>query len=103
MSMNLTYSEIFTADYIEPDWEKFCPIDPEGAVAREDNIWMISAGVLVISMNAAFGLLEAGTCRQSNTLNIMMKNVCDMVAGGLAWWVIGYHISFPSIDGSTVP
>ncbi|MEO1621409.1 MAG: ammonium transporter, partial [Cyanobacteria bacterium J06632_3] len=31
-----------------------------------DNIWIVVAAVLVIFMNAGFGMLETGFCRQKN-------------------------------------
>jgi len=55
---------------------------------------MVNAGTLVLGMNAAFGLLEAGCVRNRNVLNIMMKNISDMTLGGVVWWVCGYTISF---------
>ena len=35
-----------------------------------DNIWIVVASVLVIFMNAGFGMLETGFCRQKNAGNI---------------------------------
>lgn len=55
---------------------------------------MVNAGTLVLGMNAAFGLLEAGCVRNRNVLNIMMKNISDMTLGGVIWWVCGYTIAF---------
>ena len=39
-----------------------------------DNGWTIFGGVLVFLMHAGFALLEAGTVRQKNMLNILQKN-----------------------------
>jgi len=55
---------------------------------------MVNAGTLVLGMNAAFGLLEAGCVRNRNVLNIMMKNISDMTLGGVVWWICGYTIAF---------
>jgi len=45
-------------------------------------------------MQAAFGLLEAGSVQHKNSLNIMMKNMADLTVGGVAWWAVGYWIAF---------
>ena len=38
-------------------------------------IWVLVAAVLVIFMNAGFGMLETGFCRQKNAVNILAKNL----------------------------
>jgi len=75
-------------------YQKVCPMSGPDFRAREDNLWMVNAGTLVLGMNAAFGLLEAGCVRNRNVLNIMMKNISDMTLGGVIWWVCGYTIAF---------
>ncbi|NEO47678.1 MAG: ammonium transporter, partial [Moorea sp. SIO4A3] len=34
-------------------------------------IWILVAAILVIFMNAGFGMLETGFCRQKNAVNIL--------------------------------
>jgi len=55
---------------------------------------MVSSGVLVLSMNAAFALLEAGAVHRKNLANILMKNICDLTLGGVVWWLVGYRLAF---------
>jgi len=55
---------------------------------------MLTSGVFVIVMNAAFALLEAGSVQSRNVLNIMLKNIADMTLGWLAWWAFGFRIAF---------
>ncbi|MGF1523808.1 MAG: ammonium transporter [Leptolyngbyaceae cyanobacterium] len=59
-----------------------------------DNIWVLIAAVLVIFMNAGFGMLEAGFCRHKNTVNILSKNLIVFVVATLAFWAIGYSFMF---------
>jgi len=75
-------------------YEQVCPLAGPGYRMVEDNLWMVQSGILVLGMNAAFGLLEAGCVRSRNVLNIMMKNVSDMTLGGVGWWIMGYKLSF---------
>ena len=41
-------------------------------------------------------MLEAGAVAHKNTVNIMMKNVVDVVFGGMTYWMFGYAFSFGS-------
>jgi len=75
-------------------YEDVCPLAGPGYRMVEDNLWMVQSGILVLGMNAAFGLLEAGCVRSRNVLNIMMKNISDMTLGGVGWWIMGYKLSF---------
>ncbi|KAJ8304978.1 LOW QUALITY PROTEIN: hypothetical protein KUTeg_018561 [Tegillarca granosa] len=41
-----------------------------------------------------FGLLESGSASVKNEANIMVKNVVDVIFGGLTYWMVGYGLSF---------
>ena len=41
---------------------------------------------LVIHFSLGFGLIESGMCSMKNEVNILMKNVIDVVLGGLLFW-----------------
>ena len=47
-----------------------------------------------------FGLLEAGVVSSKNEVNIMVKNVCDVVFGGLSYWAFGYALTFGDSEWS---
>jgi len=59
-----------------------------------DNLWVFVAGILVLFMQAGFGLVEAGLTRGKNVANIMMKNLMDCMAGVMAFFLIGYTIAY---------
>jgi|GEM_PF-5983717 len=40
-----------------------------------DTVFLLLCSILVIFMNAGFGMLEAGFCRQKNAVNILAKNL----------------------------
>ncbi len=54
--------------------------------------WIIWGGVLVFFMQAGFALLESGSVRAKNAVNVMMKNYTDMCIGGLAFYLVGYGL-----------
>jgi Amt family ammonium transporter len=39
-------------------------------------------------------MLESGCVSLKNEVNIMMKNVVDIVLGGLTYWLFGFGMSF---------
>ncbi|NJL86959.1 MAG: ammonium transporter [Leptolyngbyaceae cyanobacterium SM1_1_3] len=69
-------------------------ITPESVQAVLDNIWITVAAVLVIFMNAGFGMLETGFCRQKNAVNILSKNLIVFALATLAYWAIGFSLMY---------
>ena len=65
----------------------------------DDATWILTASFVILTMQSGFGLLEAGSCSPGYEVNIMMKNIIDVVFGSLAYYLVGYGISFgqPSI------
>lgn len=68
----------------------------ESVQAALDNIWITVAAILVIFMNAGFGMLETGFCRQKNAVNILSKNLIVFALATLAFWALGYSFMFGS-------
>ncbi len=64
-----------------------------------DTIFLLIASVLVIFMNAGFGMLEAGFCRQKNAVNILSKNLIVFAVATIAYWAVGYAFMYG--DGNT--
>lgn len=63
-----------------------------------DNIWIVIAAVLVIFMNAGFGMLETGFCRQKNAVNILAKNLIVFALATVSFWAIGFALAFGNPD-----
>lgn len=57
-------------------------------------LWLVVAGALVFFMQAGFAFLESGMARSKNTVNVIMKNYCDMCFGAVAFWLLGYGLMF---------
>lgn len=60
----------------------------------DDSSWLVSSGMVVLSMQAGFALLEAGVVRRSHAANIMMKNLLDLCISAVSWWAVGWGIAF---------
>ena len=59
-----------------------------------NTIWVLVAAILVIFMNAGFGMLETGLCRQKNAVNILSKNLIVFAIATIAFWGIGFSLMF---------
>lgn len=60
-----------------------------------DNMMLFLCAVLVLLMQAGFGLVEVGLNASKNAVNIMMKNVMDLGLGVLLFFLIGYGLMYP--------
>ncbi|XP_012261470.2 putative ammonium transporter 2 isoform X5 [Athalia rosae] len=61
---------------------------------QEDTIWLVTSSFIIFTMQTGFGMLESGCVSLKNEVNIMMKNVVDIVLGGLTYWLFGFGMSF---------
>jgi Amt family ammonium transporter len=64
-----------------------------------DNFFLFICAVLVLFMQAGFAMLEAGLNSTKNTVNILFKNIMDLSAGALLYYLIGYGLMYPG-DGN---
>jgi ammonium transporter, Amt family len=72
------------------------PTECTGGRDSSDVAWLLSSAVLVVSMQGGFALLEAGAVRATTATNIMLKNLADLILGGLIWWAVGWSFAFGS-------
>mmetsp|Transcript_9895 Transcript_9895/g.13818 ORF Transcript_9895/g.13818 Transcript_9895/m.13818 type:complete len:532 (-) Transcript_9895:301-1896(-) len=66
-----------------------------------DVFYLIFAAALVFLMQAGFAMLCAGSVRQKNVKNIMLKNLLDACGGALGFWSVGYAFAYGGADSST--
>jgi Amt family ammonium transporter len=59
-----------------------------------DVVWLITATILVILMQAGFLCLETGFVRAKNGINVAFKNVADFCISTLAFWTVGFGLMF---------
>lgn len=68
--------------------------NPEQFQLVLDSVFLLFCSVLVIFMNAGFGMLETGFCRQKNAVNILSKNLIVFAIATIAYWSIGYGLMY---------
>lgn len=47
----------------------------------EDSNWVLTSSFIIFTMQTGFGMLESGCVSIKNDVNIMIKNIIDMVLG----------------------
>lgn len=72
----------------------------EAQQTNSDHIWTMIAAALVFFMQVGFLLLEGGSVRSKNSINVAQKNLVDLIVSIAIFYVIGFGIMFgPSISG----
>lgn len=77
------------------------------AYFQDDGIWFLSCSFGIWTMVSGmfwciknynffigFGLLESGRVSSKDEVNIMVKNVVDVVFGGFSYWAFGFGFTF---------
>jgi len=110
MSLNLTaYCEL-QENSNSPECALFASFTSEidtihtsiSGVAEGVNVFfLLFAGALVFMMQAGFAMLCAGSVRQKNVKNILLKNLLDACGGALGFWSIGFALAYGDKDGDT--
>jgi Amt family ammonium transporter len=63
-----------------------------------NTIVMFICAVLVLFMQAGFAMVETGLNAAKNAVNILAKNLIDMVIGVLLFFIVGYGLMYPGAD-----
>lgn len=50
-------------------------------LTQEDTNWVLTSSFIIFTMQTGFGMLESGCVSLKNEVNIMMKNIIDIVLG----------------------
>ncbi|XP_052101232.1 putative ammonium transporter 3 [Mytilus californianus] len=66
----------------------------------DDATWILTSSFIIFTMQSGFGLLESGMSSKKNEVNIMIKNVVDVVFGTLTYWAVGYGLTFGTDKGA---
>jgi len=65
-------------------------------VAGTDIFYSLVCGSMIFLMQCGFAMLCAGSVRQKNVKNIMLKNLLDACGGALGFWAVGFGVAYES-------
>lgn len=60
--------------------------------------FLLFAGAAVFLMQSGFAMLCAGSVRQKNVKNIMLKNLLDACGGAIGFFTVGYAFAYGTND-----
>lgn len=64
-------------------------------IARSiNNLWVLVAGIFVLSMQLGFAMIEAGFNAHKNIVNVLFKNIMDACVGILMFYAFGYALMY---------
>jgi Amt family ammonium transporter len=63
-------------------------------IAGTDNFYTLVCGAFIFLMQCGFAMLCAGSVRQKNVKNIMLKNILDACGGALGFYSIGFSLAY---------
>lgn len=86
--------ETVTEEVVAEDEETAAAEAAAPEISNLDTVWVLMAAFLVFFMQAGFALVEAGFVRARHVVNILMKNIFDLVLGSIAYWAIGFGVMF---------
>lgn len=66
-----------------------------------DAFWILFSGFLVFFMHAGFAMLEAGSVRDKNKVNILFKNIATVTFGGVAYFLVGYGLAYGAAENNS--
>ena len=66
----------------------------QDSLYADDTTWILTSSFVILTMQSGFGLLEIGVASPGNEVNVMMKNVCDLLFGAMAFYLVGYGIAY---------
>uniref|UniRef100_A0A1I8HGX5 SH2 domain-containing protein n=1 Tax=Macrostomum lignano TaxID=282301 RepID=A0A1I8HGX5_9PLAT len=99
LSIRMATTDVSTAATTTASTSQPTTDDPS-AITFDDATWILASTFVIFTMQSGFGLLESGCVNPRNEVNIMVKNVIDVLFGGLTYWMFGYAFSFGNAPGS---
>lgn len=60
----------------------------------EDTTWVLASAVTFFTMQTGIALIEAGVVSKKNQVNVFMKSMVDVCAGGLSFWMFGFALMY---------
>ena len=74
--------------------------DSDTSVTSQTVFYLLFAGVMGFFMQTGFAMLAAGSVRQKNVMNIILKSILDDCGGALGFWSVGYAQLCEGADSS---
>jgi Amt family ammonium transporter len=92
--VNITFSS--DPDLLKSEYR----VNTTEEAVNEMLILMSTAFILQIQLG--FAMIENGLVRSKNSQNILIKNLFDVIIGGIAFWIFGFAFAFGNSPGGFI-
>jgi len=66
----------------------------DALIGGTDVFYSLFCGAAIFLMQCGFAMLCAGSVRQKNVKNIMLKNILDACGGALGFYTVGFGVAY---------
>lgn len=91
---NLTVSEIIDEVFHWYSYNSTHALPGLYELKQDDSAWVLTTALVIFTMQTGFILIETGVLQQKNQVDIMVKNIVDVCAGGLGYWAFGFALMY---------
>lgn len=75
-------------------------VSPQQLLTAMENLWMVTAVMIIFLMKGGYLLYEAGLVRAKNTINTAQKNLSDTLIATIIFYMFGYTLMLgPTVGG----
>lgn len=67
-----------------------------------NNLWILIATALVFIMHLGFACVESGFVQKKNVVNILYKNSMIPTIGILSYFLVGFNLMYPGVEGGFI-
>ena len=75
--------------FLSTSWQ-----DLDALIRGTNAFYSLFCGAAIFLMQCGFAMLCAGSIRQKNVKNIMLKNILDACGGALGYWACGFGVAY---------
>lgn len=61
---------------------------------ENDGTFIMVCAFLLVALQTGFALLESGCVSEKNEVDMMLRNVVDIILGGVSFWLFGFAFMF---------
>ena len=91
---NLTVTEIIDEVFHWYSYNSSHALSGLYELKPEDSTWVMVTALIIFTMQTGFVLIETGVLQEKNKVDVLVKNVIDLCAGGLGYWAFGFALMY---------
>lgn len=91
---NMTITEIYDEVFHWFSYNSSHALSGLYELKQDDSGWVLTAGLIIFTMQSGFVILQAGVLQAKNQVTVMLKSVVDICVGGFGYWIFGFALMY---------